>query len=65
MPKFEVNRYLIVTTVIEAETAKEALEIESNAVTNVSITSPVGLLTTSWSTNDAWVDDEDGETILD
>ena len=65
MAKFEVNRYLVVTTVVEAETAEDALEIESNAVTDVSITSPVGLLTTWWSDNDAWVNDEDGETILD
>lgn len=63
MAKFEVNRYLVVTSVIEAETAEDALEIESNTPTDVTITSPAGLLTTWWSDNDVWVNDEDGETI--
>ena len=65
MAKFEVSRYLVVTTEVEAETAEEALDIEQNMNTQVSIVNLQSATqpTYWWSDNSAWVDDENGETV--
>jgi hypothetical protein len=67
MPKFEVNRYIVVTTEVEAETAEEALWIDDNQETKVTIENINSTLKTTywWSDNSPWVDDENGETVLE
>ena len=67
MAKFEVNRYMVVTTEVEADTAEQALEIEQNLNTEVHIENLQSAIqpTYWWSENSAWVDDEDGETVLE
>lgn len=65
MAKFEVSRYLVVTTEVEADTAEEALEIEQGLETNVRIKNLHSAIqpTYWWSDNSAWVDDENGELV--
>lgn len=67
MAKFEVNRYIVVTTEVEAETAEEALWIEENQETKVVIENIDSTLKTTywWSDGNPWVNDEDGETVLE
>ena len=67
MAKFEVNRYMVVTTQVEAETAEDALRIEEQTKTTVTIENIDSPLKTTywWSDNSPWVDDEDGETVLE
>jgi hypothetical protein len=67
MAKFEVNRYMVVTTQVEAETAEEALWIEESLETKVMIDNIDSPLKTTywWSDNSPWVDDENGETVLE
>ena len=62
MPKFTVNRYLVVSTEVEADTAENAHLLEEMTATEVAISCkfPTEF---SWSDNSAWVDDEDGETV--
>jgi hypothetical protein len=64
--KYTINRYLVVTTEVEADTPEQALEIEWSTETKVTLESEAGLNTTYWwSDNEAWVDDENGETVLE
>ena len=67
MAKFEVSRYLVVTTEVEADTAEQALEIEQNLKTEVHIENLQSAIqpTYWWSENSAWVDDENGDTVLE
>jgi hypothetical protein len=66
MAKFTVSRYVVVTTEIEAETPEQALALECQTDTKVELTSEAGFNTTYWwSENGAWVDDEDGDTVLE
>ena len=64
MAKFEVNRYMVITTQVEAETAEDALRIDEMTATDVVIQSALPT-TYWWSDNSPWVDDEDGETVLE
>jgi hypothetical protein len=64
MPKFDVNRYVVVTTEVEAETAEDALRIEEMTATDLVIQSALPT-TYWWSDNSPWVDDENGETVLE
>jgi hypothetical protein len=67
--QYTVNRYYVLSTVIEAETPEEALLIEEslefpytfNPNTRENLISEV----IDASCNDAWVDDDTGETVLD
>lgn len=67
MAKFTVSRYLVVTTEVEADTAEEALWIEENQETKVHIENLRSAIqpTYWWSENSAWVDDENGDTVLE
>lgn len=67
MAKFTVSRYLVVTTEVEADTAEEALWIEENQETKVHIENLQSAIqpTYWWSENSAWVDDENGDTVLE
>lgn len=62
MAKFTVNRYIVVTTQVEAETAEDARDIEQMTATDIVIQSALPT-TYWWSDNSAWVDDENGETV--
>ena len=64
MPRFTVNRYLVVSTEVEAETAEDALLLEIKTHTEVAISSSLPT-EWEWSSNTAWVDDETGETVLE
>ena len=64
MPLFTVNRYLVISTEVEAETAEDALLLEEMTATDITATSVRGFPTEfDWSSNTAWVDDENGETV--
>jgi hypothetical protein len=55
---------VVVTTEVEAETAEDALRIEEMTATDLVIQSALPT-TYWWSDNSAWVDDENGETVLE
>jgi hypothetical protein len=65
MAKYTVSRYIVVTLEIEADTPEEALGREQYSETSVSITDDTFPLTWDWSCNPAWVDDEEGDTVLE
>jgi hypothetical protein len=65
MAKYTICRYLITTIEVEADTPEEALDLENYSPTSVSITDATYPLEWEWSTNPAWVIDEDGETVLE
>lgn len=65
MAKFKICRYLITTIEVEADTPEEALNLENYSDTRVSITDDIYPLEWEWSTNPAWVLDEEGETVLE
>lgn len=65
MAKYTVCRYLITTIEVEADTPEEALNLENYSDTKVSITDDNYPLKWEWSTNPAWVIDEEGETVLE
>jgi len=50
---------------VEADTPEEALDLENYSDTSVSITDDIYPLEWEWSTNPAWVIDEEGETVLE
>jgi hypothetical protein len=62
--KFTVNRYVVISTEIEADTAEQALELEIGDDQIISINTDL-LSTWEWSTNPAWVTTDDGETVLE
>ena len=67
MATFSVSRYLVVTTEVEADIAEQALWIEENQETKVHIENLQSAIqpTYWWSENSAWVDDENGDTVLE
>lgn len=65
MAKYTVSRYIVVTLEIEADTPEEALDLENYSDTRVSITDDLYPLEWEWSCNPAWVDDEEGDTVLE
>jgi hypothetical protein len=65
MAKYAICRYLIATIEVEADTPEEALELEQNSDAKVSITDDTYPLEWEWSTNPAWVIDEEGDTVLE
>ena len=65
MAKFKICRYLITTSEVEADTPEEALGREQYSDTRVSITDDNYPLEWEWSTNPAWVIDEEGDTVLE
>ena len=65
MAKYIICRYLITTTEVEADTPEEALNLEIYSDTSVSITDNTYPLEWEWSTNPAWVIDEEGDTVLE
>jgi hypothetical protein len=65
MAKYTICRYLITMIEVEADTAEEALGREQYSGTKVDITDDLYPLEWEWSTNPAWVVDEDGDTVLE
>jgi hypothetical protein len=65
MAKYTICRYLVSSIEVEADTPEEALEYEQDSETIVSITDSTYPLEWEWSTNPAWVIDEEGETVLE
>jgi len=65
MAKYKICRYLVTTIEVEADTPEEALGREQYSGTKVDITDNTYPLEWEWSTNPAWVIDEDGDTVLE
>ena len=63
--KYTINRYLVVSIEVDADSPQEALIHEQYSDTDVSITDGLYPLTWEWSSNPAWVIDEHGDTILE
>lgn len=67
MAKYTVTRYLLIESIIEADSAEEALSIEEDLPLSGDLTSE-GALDFGWQLSDAmgsWVSDEQGKVILE
>ena len=67
MAKFTVTRYVLIESVVEADSAEDALTIEENLPLTGDLTSE-GALNFSWALSDAmgsWVCDEAGAVVLE